>query len=296
MIAYVELALVPVAGAMGNIAQTIAAMRADRRANLDLTLLRRLIKDRIYLLGFTSQVVGFGLAFLARGTLPLYLVQAASCASIGLTAVTGSLVLGWRITIREALAVVGLALGVVLLVGAAKPSTAASLSTGELLVGVGALVAIGALGMLAARIPGPRAAVALGGLAGLAFGGLAVLSRPLASGPLLDMPQSPSFWLMVVFALLGQTLFATALQRGSTTLTVAMMEATGVLVAAAIGLAALNDQVTAGRELWIPVGLALVVVSVIAVAAVVGPKADHATAIREVEEDPVPGGEAPWQR
>lgn len=285
MIAYLELALVPVAGAAGNLAQTIAAVRADQRSNLDLMLLRRLFADGIYLLGFSAQVAGFVLAFLARGTLPLYLVQAASCASIGLTAVAGAALFRWRITVKEGLAVAGLATGLVLLVGAAKSSTAAELS-GELVLGaVGALVVIAVLGMLAAKISGPRAAVALGGLAGLAFGALAMLSRPLAATPLLEMPRSPSFWLMIVFALLGQTLFATALQRGSTTLTVAMMEATGVLVAAIAGLAVLHDQVTAGRELWVPVGLVLVVAGAVAVAAVAAPHTDRPAAEGETAED-----------
>ncbi|MBY8853831.1 hypothetical protein K7G98_38625, partial [Saccharothrix sp. MB29] len=63
--------------ALGIVAQSVASRRADD-ATSGLGLLARLLRDRLYLLGFGGQVAGFALAFLARAELPLYLVQAGS--------------------------------------------------------------------------------------------------------------------------------------------------------------------------------------------------------------------------
>ncbi|MEF3851110.1 hypothetical protein P0P54_09465, partial [Campylobacter jejuni] len=73
---YLLLAASAVAYALGIVGQTVAARRAEWRGGVDPGLLGRLAADRVYVLGFAAQVVGFVLAFLARATLPLYLVQA----------------------------------------------------------------------------------------------------------------------------------------------------------------------------------------------------------------------------
>jgi hypothetical protein len=94
---FLVLGLSALAYAVGIVAQTVAARKLAHRDRLELGLLARLATDRVYLVGFTAQVAGFGLAFLARATLPLYLVQAGASSAVGIAAVLGAVVLGWRI-------------------------------------------------------------------------------------------------------------------------------------------------------------------------------------------------------
>lgn len=268
MLGYLVLVLSAVASAVGIVAQTVAARRAEHRDTIDPGLLIRLATDRVYLVGFGSQVVGFLLAFLARATLPLYLVQAGSSSAVGLAALLGMALLGWRVGRGEIVALVVLAAGLLLLVGASEPSVASDMPAPVGFAILGVLVVVGLVGIPAARLTGARGAVAMGVLAGVAFAGLALASRPLAAGPLLELPFQPLAWLMVAAALLGQTMLAGALQRGSATATAASMDATTVVLASVVGLTVLGDRIAPGRELWVALGLALVVSAVVAMAAV----------------------------
>ena len=252
--------------AVGIVAQTVAAQRAERRDRLDPGLLARLAGDRVYLLGFGAQVVGFGLAFLARADLPLYLVQAGAMSAVGIAAVLGAVLLGWRIRRVEIAALGVIAAGLLLLVGAAEPSKSGGLAAWAGLGMLGLLVAVVPLAMLAARVTGPRGALAMGGLAGIAFAVLAVASRPLAGGPLLTLPLQPLFWLMVAAAFIGQALLAAALQRGSSTATMASMDSVSVLLSSAAGLLLLSDQVVPGRGAWVLGGIGLVLAGVVVMA------------------------------
>ncbi len=264
MLGYLELLASAAAYAVGIVAQSVAARRAERRPGLDARLLTRLAADRLYLLGFGAQVTGFALAFLARGTLPLYLVQAGASSAAGLAALFGALVLGWRIRPAELAVLVVLAAGVVLLVGAARPSTAREMPAELGFVLLGVLLVTVVLALPALRATGSRSALALGVLAGVAFAVLAMTSRPLADGPLLELPLRPLTWLMLASALVGQALLAAALQRGSATATAASMDAVSVVLASVLGVVALGDLITPGREWWVALGLTLVVTGVVA--------------------------------
>ncbi len=293
MVGYLELIGAAVAYAVGIVAQTVAARRTERKDQLDPGLMGRLATDRMYLFGFLAQVVGFVLAFLARADLPLFLVQAGASSAVGIAAVLGAVVLGWRIRGAELAALGLLAAGLLLLVGAALPSPSQDIGLGLGLLLLATLgVAVG-LAVLATRLTGPRGAVALGVLAGLAFAVLAIASRPLAAGPLLELPTRPLFWLMVGAAVVGQWLLATALQRGSTMATMASMDATSVVTASVVGLLALGDQIGAGQQAWVAIGLALVVGGVVTMAAVVKPQVTARASTRaEPGTEPEPAAAA----
>lgn len=268
---YIELVLAAICYAVGIVAQTVAARRAERRNRLDLGLVARLATDRIYLFGFSAQVAGFVLAFLARGELPLYLVQAGASSAVGIAALIGAVALGWRIRRAEGLALVVLAVGLVLLAAASVPSKSGDMPLAAGLALVVTLLVTLVLAVPAARLTGPRGAIAMGMLAGVTFSVLAVASRPLAGGPFAELPLSPLFWLMVLAAVLGQALLAAALQRGSTTATMATMDATTVVLSSVVGLAVLGDQTAPGYGSWVVIGLTLVVGGVLAMATVVSP-------------------------
>jgi drug/metabolite transporter (DMT)-like permease len=289
---YVVLTLSAISYAVGIVAQTVAARRAERRNGVDVGLLARLATDRVYLLGFGAQCVGFVLAFLARAELPLYLVQAGAMSAVGIAAVLGAVLLGWSIRPGEIAALAVIAGGLVLLVGAAKPGPAEQMSLGTGLVLTALLIVVLGVAVPASRLTGPRSALVFGLLAGLAFAVLAIVSRPLAAGPLVELPLRPPAWLMVAAAFVGQALLAAALQRGSTTAAMASMDSTSVLLSSVVGLVVLGDQVAAGRGSWVGAGLALVVFGVI-VMAVVQPHEPLRTRARVTTRppaDPAPEG------
>jgi hypothetical protein len=265
---YLALILSALSYAIGIVAQTVAARRATMRDGLDVGLLARLASDRIYLLGFAAQVAGFVLAFLARATLPLYLVQAASSSAVGIAAAIGAVLLGWRVRVAELSALIVMVFGLLALVGAAQSSVADPLPLGIgfalLAVVVGSLVAA----IPVSRMQGPRSGVLLGMLAGVDFAVLAIVSRPLAAGPLTELPLNPLTWIVIGAAVVGQGLLAAALQRGSSTAAMASMDATSVVLAAVVGLTVLGDHMVAGGLVWVLVGLSLVVGGVLAMALV----------------------------
>jgi uncharacterized membrane protein len=254
---YLELTASAVLYALGIVAQSVASQRADEGGG-GLGLLARLVRDRLYLLGFAGQLGGFGLAFLARAELPLYLVQAGSSCAVGLATLFGITVLGWRVRTIEVVVLAVMAAGLVLLVSAATPSVARDVPQGLGLVLFG--LPLVALVLVQRKVAG---VVPLAASAGVAFAVVAMTSRTLADEPLLSLPLYPLAWLMVAAALVGQSYLALALRRGSATSTVATMDATTVVLTSVVGIAALGDRITPGREWWVALGVALVVSGVL---------------------------------
>ncbi|WP_306745159.1 hypothetical protein [Saccharothrix yanglingensis] len=257
MTGYLELAASAVMYALGIVAQSVASRRADDTTS-GLGLLARLLRDRLYLLGFGGQVAGFALAFLARAELPLYLVQAGSSCAVGLATAFGVLALGWRVRSVEVAVLVVMAAGLVLLVAAATPSTAHDVPTGPglLLFGLPVLALVLVQRWVAGVVP-------LAALAGLAFAVVAITSRTIADGPLPALVFHPLAWLTLFAALVGQSYLVLALRRGPATPTAATMDATTVVITSVVGIAALGDRITPGREWWVAVGVALVVSGVL---------------------------------
>jgi hypothetical protein len=259
------LVLSALASACGLVAQTVGARRADRRGALDPGLLARLAGDPVYVAGFLAQCAGFVLAFLARGALPLYVVQAGSTAAVGIAALMG-LALGWRLRARDLVALIALAGGLALLAGAAQPSVVEHVPDALGLTLLGTLAATVVLAVPAVRIPGGLGSVVTGALAGVAFAVVAVAARPVAAHPLLELWREPLAYLVVAAAVVGQGLLALALQRGATTPAAAAMDTATTLLAAVVGLTVLGDRIAPGRASWVAAGLALVVGAVLVLA------------------------------
>lgn len=272
---YLLLAGAVIAYGIGNLLQAVEATRAHRAetVGIGIGLLLRLSMRWRYLVGVAFQGVAFLLAFAAREHLPLFLVQAASVGCVGVTAVLGTLLFGWKARASELATLVLLAGGILLLVGAAAPSHARDLTGAEVWVLAGLGVAVTGGGVLASRLHGARGAVVLGSLTGVAFGAVAVAARPLASVPVgPELLTHPLTYVMVGYLVLGQVLFANSLQRGNTTGAVAACDSVAAIPAAVVGLLLLGDQVVPGRELWVPVGLAIVIAAVIALTAIIQPQ------------------------
>lgn len=257
---YAALAIATTLYGLGIVAQTVAAQRADKRPGTGLGLLARLAKDHLYLIGFAGQVGGFGFAFLARASLPLYLVQAGSSCAVGLATTFGLLVLKWRVRPLEIAVLVMMAMGLVLLAAASESSVAHDIPTlpGLILLGLPLLAVV-----FASRAAQGRNAVMVSVLAGTAFAVVAIVSRSVADEAVLDMLLHPLTWLMVAAALIGQSCLAVALQHGTATSSVASMDATTVVLTSVVGIALLGDRITPGWEWAVALGMALVVAGVL---------------------------------
>lgn len=253
-------AVAPVSYGLGTVLQAAGARRAAVAEHLDVMLLARLGRQLPYLCGLLFDAVGFVAALVALRTLPLFVVQAAVAASVGVTALVATRVFGFRLRTPDKVALGGLILGLALLCASARGQHAAHLSSAagwSLLCGV---IAVAAGGVVAARLRDPRAGIGLAACAGFGFAGTAIAARALR----LPVPAWHVVWQPVAIALVlygacGMLMFASALQRGSVTGTTAMMFAVQTIVPAIVGLVALGDRTRPHFEVVAVMGFALTV-------------------------------------
>lgn len=276
-----------VAYGVANLLQSIAAANTDLHQGFSPRLLWRLGKHKAYLFGIGFQFAAFALAFLARRDLPLFLVQSAVAAGLGVTAVLGVLVLKWKLPTTEVLLLALLCFGLAGLIVSAEPMPSRPMGNiGVVLLGL-SLFVIGVGGFFAVRMHGAPGSVVLGSLAGLSFGAAAVASRPLASVHVIDgFIGDPLLYLLVGHSVVGQLLLGAAMQRGSTTAAVAAMDAAAAVPAAAIGLLFLGDSIHPGREWIAALGFVGTLASVIGLSFYAEPQHHHeithtAPALRE---------------
>jgi drug/metabolite transporter (DMT)-like permease len=242
----------------------------------DPTFLVRLARRRIYLLGLLCQMSGFVLAFLARRELPLFLVQSAVTAGLGVTAILGVTFFRWRLPRVEIILLLLLGAGLAALVVAAEPHPSRPLGLPGVIGLVVLLAGIGVAGIFAARMRGVAGSAVLGALAGVAFAAAAIASRPLASvHSWTQFGTSPLLFLVLANSLVGQLLLGLAMQRGSTTTAVAAMDAAAAVPAAIVGILFLGDRIAVGLS-WLAVsGFIITLGSVIGLSFFAEPQHHH---------------------
>jgi drug/metabolite transporter (DMT)-like permease len=261
---------------LANMLQSKAAARTAAHETLDPKLLVRLAGQRVYLIGIVCQIVGFVLAFAARAELPLFLVQAAVAAGLGVTAILGVLFLKWRLPRSEVALLATLLVGLGCLVFAAQPHPSHPLGPAGVLGLLAVLGALAVAGFFAVRLRGAKGSVALGSLAGIAFGAGAVASRPLANISTAEaFFTDPLLYLLIAHSLVGQLLLGLAMQRGSTTAAVAAMDAAAAVPAAVIGLLFLGDRIAPGREWFAAAGFVVTLSAVIGLTFYAEPQHHH---------------------
>jgi hypothetical protein len=229
------------------------------------------------------QFAGFGLALFARRDLPLFLVQSAVAAGLGVTTILGVVILKWQLPRTEVILLVLLCIGLTALVLAAKPSPSHEMGIGGMVGLIIALLGIAIFGFFAARLHGALGSVVLGSLAGVGFAGAAIASRPLASaGSLAEFATDPLLYLLLAHTVVGQLLLGLAMQRGSTTAAVAAMDAAAAVPAAIVGLLFLGDEVQPGRGWLVGFGFVLTLAGVIGLSFYAEPQHHHAVASKRV--------------
>jgi drug/metabolite transporter (DMT)-like permease len=233
-----------------SILQAIGSRKVPTGSELDPRKLAHfvaaLIRQPAFLAALLLNLAGFGLHFVALRLLPLYLAQAGIAASLVVTAVLATRVIGDRLSAVEWTAVVAVCVGLGLLAvsagDAGDSATHHDLTIG-LIVG---LVAIALVGLVASRSRHAVATAVLGLLAGLGFAGVAISARLLQDGSLGDVLRGPTTYTLPISGGLAFLLYSLALQRGSVTVATAPMIALQTVTPAAVGVLVLGDAVRDG--------------------------------------------------
>jgi drug/metabolite transporter (DMT)-like permease len=205
-----------------------------------------LLRQPAFLGALLLNIAGFAFHFVALKMLPLYLAQAGIAASLVVTALLATRVLGDHLSVIEWTAVAGVCAGLGLLAvssGAAGDNVAHHGVTIGLVI---ALAVIAVLGLVASRSRHAVATAVLGMLAGLGFAGVAISGRLLRDNSLEDLLRGPTTYTLPVSGGLAFLLYSLALQRGSVTVATAPMIALQTITPAVVGVLALGDEIRSG--------------------------------------------------
>lgn len=249
-----------------SVLQAVAARSDAPASGVDPRLLLRLAGRLPFLLGIGLDIVGFGAELAALRSLPLFVVQAVVAANLAVTAVVAAWMLDARLAAREWAAVTAVCAGLALLGLASGPEHPAAVSLTFRLALLGCAGALGAVGMAAVRLPGEVRSAALGLVAGLGFGVVAIGTRVVTSLSPLHLVRDPALYAVAVGGLLAFFFFATALQRGSVTTTTATMVVAETIVPAIVGVLALGDDPRHGFAAVAVAGFVLAVAGALALA------------------------------
>lgn len=247
-----------VAFGIAAVLQAVAARQEPPVRGVDPLLLVRLLRHPAFLAALALNLGGFLLHLGALRSLSLYLTQAVISASVAVTAVLSARFLRVRLSRREQLAVLAVCAGLAML-------TATASEAGTTVVdGIGlallvATAAVGAAGVLVARLRGPLGAALLGLVAGLGFAVVAVAGRVLPELSAAALLRSPATYALLAAGSIAFLLYATALQRGSVLTVTAPLVLAQTAAPAAVGVLALGDRLPAEAAPVAALGLVLAV-------------------------------------
>lgn len=244
----------------GAVLQALAARAVpDPGTGLRPGLVLDLVRQWRFLAGIGLDVCSFLAAVVALRVMPVFVVQAATAASLAVTAIVAWRVLGTRLRASERTAVMVVCLGLAALGASAAPQSAEHGSAAlhvALLASLGGLVVLGLVG---ARLPGRWSAATLGCLAGLAFGLVNLGSRMIPSFAPADLLAEPAAWMLPFAGLCALLFYNTALQRESVVAASAGTIVGQTTFPAIVGLVALGDHTRPGFQTLATVGFVVAV-------------------------------------
>lgn len=226
--------------------QAVAAREEPDSGGMDARLLGRLVRRLPFLASLGLDLIGFVAQFIALRYLAIYVVQAVQAGSLAVTAVAAIPLLGTRVRVREWWGVAAVCVGLIMLASAAG---AESVEPASLAVRVWLLVtaiAIAGFGYLIGHLSGRHGAVALGIVAGLGFGVVALAARAMTDLSIGALASNPATYALLIAGLAAFLFYTTGLQRGAvTTVTAAVIIAETVLPGA-VGVIVLGDRTRPG--------------------------------------------------
>jgi hypothetical protein len=238
--------LAAVAYGVSSVLQAVAARAVDDgKAGIDPRLLIRVLKQWRYVLGLSLDTLGFLAQLIALRALPLFVVQAALAASLAVTAVA-AIGIGARLHAVEWGAVVLACSGLALLGVSAKGEGSDPVGLSFRLGLVGATVGLGVLGIAAGRAPKRFRSPALGLIAGLSFGVVALAGRVISTSSLITLLLDPATYTIAAAGILAMLFFASALQRGGVTTATGLMVLGETVLPSMLGVTVLGDSTRPG--------------------------------------------------
>lgn len=251
---------------VASVLQAIAARSVESpERGIDPRLLVRVLKQWRYILGLGMDTLGFVAQLVALRVLPLFVVQAALAASLAVTAVS-TLAIGASLSRREWTAVAAVCVGLALLGLSAESEGSHPIGLSFHIGLIVAALVLGACGMLAGRAPASLRSPALGLVAGLSFGLVALAGRVVSTSSLLSLLTDPATYTVVVAGVLAMLFFASALQRGSVTTATALMVVGETVAPSIIGVLVLGDTTRPGYSPLAAFGFVLAVAAALALA------------------------------
>ena len=256
-----------IAYGVASVMQSVAAQATEDSGagGVDPKLLVRVLGQWKFVLGLSLDVLGFVAQIAALHVLPLFVVQAALTASLAVTAVAARF-LGVRLGRKEWAAVAVVVAGLALLGAAAESEGSDPVGLGFRLGLIGAVVVLAAAGIVAGKASRRVRTPALGLVAGLSFGVVAIAGRIIPSLAPLDLLTDPATYTVAVAGGMAMLFYATALQRGSVTTSTAMMVLGETVFPSLVGVLVLGDRTRPGFAVVAIAGFALAVAAALALA------------------------------
>ncbi|MGO8958324.1 MAG: hypothetical protein ACLQFR_13280 [Streptosporangiaceae bacterium] len=233
---------------------------------VDPGLLVRMLRQGPFLASIAIDMVGFVAQLVALRRLPLFAVQAIMASNLAVTAVFAAWLMKARLALREWLAVAGVVIGVGLLGSSAGAQGAANVGSAFRLGLIVAVVGVGVAGFAAAKLPNPVRTPALGAIAGLGYGVLAVSARILPGFTPHQLLRDPAAYTLAAAGIVSFMLYATALDGGSVTTATAAVILAETMPPAVVGVVFLGDTTRHGLAAVAGLGFALAVACAVALA------------------------------
>jgi drug/metabolite transporter (DMT)-like permease len=238
----------------------------SRLGTVDPALVVRMLRQWPFLASLGLDFAGFLAQLVALRQLPLFAAQAIIAGNLAVTAVFAAWLIHLELAWREWLAVGGVVLGVGMLGSSAGARTAAGVSAEFKLALVVAVVGIAALGVVVSRMREPLRTPALGAVAGLGYGVLAVAARVLPGFTPHLLVRDPAAYALAAAGIVSFMLYATALEAGSVTVATAAVVLAETAPPAVVGVLFLGDQTRPGLGGVALLGFSLAVVCAVALA------------------------------
>ena len=242
------------------------ADEADAAGRVDPGLVVRMLRQGPFLASIAIDLVGFIAQLIALRRLPLFAVQAIIASNLAVTAVFAAWLMKARLAGREWLAVVGVVVGVGLLGSSAGAQGAAAVGWAFQLGLIIAVAGVALAGAAAARLPNPARTPALGAIAGLGYGVLAISARILPGFAPAQLVRNPATYTLAAAGIVSFMLYAAALDGGSVTTATAAVILAETMPPALIGVMFLGDSTRRGLTVVAVLGFALAVICAVALA------------------------------
>jgi drug/metabolite transporter (DMT)-like permease len=260
---------------IGAVMQAIAVRAASRRPALeaagvggrvDPSLVIRMFRQWPFVLSLLIDFAGFVAQLIALRRLPIFEVQVIIASNLAVTAVFASWLMHTVLSIREWAAVISVVVGIGLLGSSAGAEGAATVGIDFHLALIAALAGIAVAGVLAARLPNSVRTPALGAIAGLGYGVLAICARILPGFTPVELIKSPAAYTLAAAGIISFMLYASALESGSVTVATAAVILLETVPPAFIGVVFLGDKTRPGLVGPAIAGFIMALISAIALA------------------------------